>query len=173
MSAENISELITTNTENCSSSISSSSLSRLKSSLINVPSSTLHMYNNQASQNHIPQVDGSTNISQLNLSNNQEECENCGRKYGDKMELDHHNELYQFGCEDCGICFTTKLKFDFHELEKNPKTGYARDIVPQATKLQFAEGLRWHLRCGFNRVRMNQFAFSICLNCLKDYIASY
>ena len=58
------------------------------------------------------------------------------------MELDHHNELYQFGCEDCGICFTTKLKFDFHELEKNPKTGYARDIVPQATKLQFAEGLR-------------------------------
>ena len=126
----------------------SSSLSRLKSSCINVPSNDLAtlntstMYHDQASPCSIPQIDGGLNVSQLNLSTQQEECDNCHRKFGNKPDLDKHNEEYQFGCEDCEICFTTKQNFDFHELEKHPESSYARGIIPQETRLQYAESLQ-------------------------------
>ena len=112
-----------------------------QSSIINVPPNTLDMYHYQVSPSHIPQVDGSMNVSHENLSQMQEECDNCHTTFGNKSQLDEHNDVYQYGCEDCGICFTSKERFDFHELEKHPETGYARDIVPQATKLRFADGL--------------------------------
>ena len=57
-------------------------------------------------------------------------------------ELDKRNEDYQFGFEDCGICLITKQQFDFNELEKHPETGYASEIIPQKTRLQFSESLR-------------------------------
>ena len=87
------------------------SLSRLKSSLINVflKMNTPNMYQASPSSN-FPQIDGSRNFSQPNLSKIQEECENCRTNFRSKTELDQHNYLYQFGCEDCGICFTSKRK---------------------------------------------------------------
>ena len=78
----------------------------------------------------------------MNISEIQEECENSHTTFGSQTELDQHNAKYQYGCEDCGVCFTSNEKFDFHELEKHPETGYVRDIIPQATKQRFADGLR-------------------------------
>ena len=62
--------------------------------------------------------------------------------FENETELNKHNEKFEFGCEDCSICFTSKLMYDLHELEKHPDSNYARDIIPQTTKLQFAAGVK-------------------------------
>ena len=80
----------------------------------------------------IPQLDGATSSNK---------CDNCNVDFETSNQLQHHNETYQFGCEECFICFTSKFYADLHELEKHPGTTYARDHIPNSTKLMFASRL--------------------------------
>jgi hypothetical protein len=100
----------------------------------------------------IPQLDGSTDGSAYlhNLkyfSNLDKEtatirkCDNCHKFFETEHQLELHDARNQFGCEDCSICFTSKFYADLHELDKHPGTSYARDHIPDSTKLQFASGL--------------------------------
>ena len=70
-----------------------------------------------------------------------QECDNCHEVFETPHQLELHDAKNQFGCEDCSICFTSKFYADLHELEKHPETSYARDYIPDSTKLQFASGL--------------------------------
>lgn len=66
-------------------------------------------------------------------------CENCGKSFERKDELELHIELHGYGCDEdeCGICLS-----DLHELETHPETTYERDYIPASTKEDFARGKR-------------------------------
>ena len=90
---------------------------------------------------HIPQLDGLESHSQHAPSY---KCDNCGKIFGRKEELDAHNEMNQFGCEECCFCFTSKYLADLHELETHPEDVdfYIINHVPETTKRDFANGKR-------------------------------
>ena len=94
--------------------------------------------------NRIPQLDGHildvSTVYPNPLPSNK--CDNCGKNCESIVELENHNEEHQYGCDDCYLCFTSKYIADLHELEMHPGTTYARDHIPDTTKIQFAAGHR-------------------------------
>ena len=95
----------------------------------------------------IPQLDGYHHLEQLSPDTHDILCENCGKSFGRKEELELHLELHGYGCDEdeCRICFTSKYLVDLHELETHPDTSYARDHIPSSTKEDFARGKRCRL----------------------------
>ena len=65
-------------------------------------------------------------------------CETCGIVFPNTNEFKEHDSL-QFCCDDCGICYATKLEADFHELKVHPDETYARNFIPESTKLLFTK----------------------------------
>ena len=122
------------------------------STLITVNSNSANTCQGQVSLGiPIPQIDGSTEVSPGHLLQPQlaqdvdrgapssNKCENCHTRFETRKQLEDHNETYQFCCDEdeCNICFTSKFLVDLHELEKHPDTTYARDHIPDSTKLHF------------------------------------
>ena len=63
-------------------------------------------------------------------------CETCGKDFQNSNESKEHYAL-QFCSDDCGICYSTQLQADLHVLKVHPDKSYARNFIPQSTKLLF------------------------------------
>ena len=88
----------------------------------------------------IPMLDGPQHeqIDDLHNLTSQKpfQCETCKQTFQTSDEYKKHDTL-QFCCDDCGICYETKLESDLHVLKVHPDETYARNFIPEATKLLF------------------------------------
>ena len=66
------------------------------------------------------------------------QCETCHKVFKSSYDFKKHDEM-QFCCDDCNICYSTQLEADLHALEVHPDETYARNFIPEATKLIFAQ----------------------------------
>ena len=96
-------------------------------------------------QHDIPQLDGQQDLdgSQQHPQHVQQglqkhQCDNCQAAFENKQQLYQHSESHGYGCDDCFICYTSKFLVDLHELQVHPETSYARDHIPESTKIEFA-----------------------------------
>ena len=118
----------------CSSSMPLSTLTTI------VNSSDTYDHQDQSSLRgeQIPQLDGMQEHPQPVHQVSCWQCENCGKAFESEEHLNNHTEIHGWGCDECLICYTSKYLVDLHELEMHPGTSYARDHIPEATKIQFA-----------------------------------
>ena len=63
-------------------------------------------------------------------------CETCQKVFKNIEEYNEH-DLLQFCCDDCGICYSTQVQADLHVLQVHPDEMYAREFIPESTKLLF------------------------------------
>ena len=85
----------------------------------------------------IPQLDGLQHEQIDNLTSQKPfQCETCKQTFQTSDEYKKHDTL-QFCCDDCGICYETKLESDLHVLKVHTDETYARNFIPEASKLVF------------------------------------
>ena len=45
-------------------------------------------------------------------------CDHCSKPFETTKQLQHHEEMNQFGWDECFHCYTSKFYADLHELEQ-------------------------------------------------------
>ena len=118
------------------------STSSTMSTITVVPSNIDTSISSSLASDNIPQLDGECHDLSATLQN---KCENCGKNFRSKEELENHDDEHRCGCDDCHLCLTSKQSYDLHVLEHHSdpdSTNYIRDHIPDTTKKLFAAGQR-------------------------------
>ena len=84
---------------------------------------------------NVPQLDGQDDVEEGPHSKHQ--CDTCQAAFESEQQLHQHSESHGYGCDECFICYTSKYLVDLHELQEHPETSYARDHIPESTKIEF------------------------------------
>ena len=99
-------------------------------------------------RDRIPQLDGqqdelvhSQELQAQPMSKDLFQCETCQKIFDSESEFMKHDEM-QFCCDDCNICYLTQLESDLHALKVHPDEYYAKNYIPEATKVIFAKQRR-------------------------------
>ena len=94
---------------------------------------------------NIPQLDGRLDETvyppDLTATHNSQQplqCDTCHKVFQTNYEFKEHDAM-EFCCDDCSICYSTQLEADLHILQVHPDDNYARDFIPESSKLIFAK----------------------------------